>query len=268
MIRPAKELEGYEIAARDGTLGSVKDVYFDDQQWLVRYFVVKTGSWLNGRQVLLSAPQLHAGSVARALSTDATQEQVRNSPPVEADRPVSRQHEQALHDYFGWPYYWTVAPYAGAAVVPMPPSAAAPAASVFTGDVQVPPAVQTRPAVTEPREEHDPHLRSAREVRGYEIAASDGAIGQVEDLLLDDVTWELPYLLVDTRKWLPGRKVILSPQWVQAVRWRESHVAVNLSRDEIKHSPAYDSAAPVDQEYTDRLFAHYGRQRRTGAHLR
>jgi uncharacterized protein YrrD len=263
MIYQTKEFEGYEIKARDGVLGSVKDLYFDDQRWSIRYFIVATGSWLNDRRVLLPATRLAPPeSNARTLSIDATQEQVKNSPPIEWDRPVSRQHERALHDYFGWPYYWGVAPLAGGGIGTMAAVGATPVPPPSLGSDKAnashsPPANQA----SERHSEDDPHLRSVREVRGYHIAARDGAIGEVEDFLVEAAGWEVRYLLVDTRKWLPGRKVIVSPNWIRAVSWEQSQVAVDLSRDEIKNGPPYDPARPLTESYTDRLFAYYGTKR-------
>jgi sporulation protein YlmC with PRC-barrel domain len=263
MIHEAKQFEGYEISARDGVLGTVKDLYFDDQSWTLRYFVVATGTWLSGRQVLLSAPRLIAKPAgARTLAIDATQEQVRNSPSIDTDRPVSRQQEQAMHDHFGWPYYWGVAPFAGGGLSPMSTGMVVPIVPPTTGPkTQKASDMRTSTVESDQKEEEDPHLRSVREMRGYEIAANDGSIGQVEDFLVDDLNWEIRYLVIDTRKWLPGRKVLVAPAWIQSVRWINSEVVVDLLREQIKNGPEYDPMKPVTDDYTDRLYQHYGRTR-------
>ena len=262
MIYPFIELQNYEIKARDGVLGSVKDLYFDDEEWRVRYFIVETGSWLSGRRVLLPAARVTAVQDARRmLSVDATQEQVRNSPPVDADRPVSRQHEQRLHDSLGWPYYWNAGPAVGATFVPAPAVAAdiAPTPAAIASDSRD---RRTNTRVDDRRRNDDPHLRSVREVRGYRIGAEDGAMGEVEDVLIDDATWQVRYLVVDTRRWLPGRTVIIAPEWIQNIGWADKEVAVSLTRDEVKNSPPFDPSTPVSDAYTDRLLTHY-RPRRT-----
>ncbi|HTO02090.1 MAG TPA: PRC-barrel domain-containing protein [Opitutus sp.] len=262
MIHEAKHLEGYEIKARDGALGSVKDLYFDDQMWSVRYFVVATGSWLSGRKVLLSAPRLtFAGPGERQLSIDATQEQVRNSPSIDTDRPVSRQQEEAMHTYYGWPYYWGTAPFAGGGFGSM--------AMGNVGPMLVPPPADpeqqsARPQDTvaeERRSKQDSHLRSMHEVRGYRIAARDGSIGEIEDFLVDDIDWRIRFLVVDTRHWLPGRKVVVAPQWIQSVRWEHHDVTVDLSRGDIEQSPPYDPRQGITLNDADLVQRHYRRDR-------
>ncbi|MGQ9572218.1 MAG: PRC-barrel domain-containing protein [Dehalococcoidia bacterium] len=104
------------------------------------------------------------------------------------------------------------------------------------------------------RESEDPHLRSVKEVTGYHIQATDGEIGHVEDFILDDEDWVIRYMVVDTRNWLPGKKVLVAPGWVENIDWSESKVAVGLSREEIKDSPEYDPSAPVNREYEVRLY--------------
>lgn len=264
MIYAAKLLEGYHINARDGVLGTVKDIYFDDQSWAARYFVVATGSWLKGRQVLLSAVRLVADSeTPNTLSIDATQDQVRNSPPIETHQPVSRQQEQVLHDYFGWPYYWGVAPFAGTAMAPVPPTGMPPGTGTETGSAPEGAGnTRTESRGSQTSVDADPHLRSVREVRGYAIAASDGDIGHVEDFLLEDSTWEVRHLVVDTRNWLPGRKVLITPGSIRTIDWSRSDVSVHLTREQIKSAPEYDPTRPVTADYTDQLEAHYRALRR------
>ena len=261
MIHAARHLEGIEIKARDGALGSVKDLYFDDQMWSVRYFVVATGSWLSGRKVLLSAARLtFSGADERQLSIDATQEQVRNSPSIDTDRPVSRQQEEAMHTYYGWPYYWGTAPFAGGGFGSMAMGNVAP--------MVLPPAVEPEQSSDRPpdtpadeRSKHDSHLRSMHEVRGYRIAARDGSIGEVEDLLIDDADWHIRFLVIDTGKWLPGRKVVVAPQWIQSVRWEQRDVTVDLSRNDIEQSPPYDPRQGISHTDVDLLHRHYRRDR-------
>lgn len=266
MIYAAKQLEGYHINARDGVLGTVKDIYFDDESWAARYFVVETGSWLKGRQVLLSAVRLVADqAAAHTLSIDATQDQVRNSPPIESQPPVSRQQEQVLHDYFGWPYYWGVAPFAGAAMAPLSPPT--PAGTTPLGGPAAPSSdsAETRASSSRSAVEAgnaDQHLRSVRDLRGYAIAAQDGEIGHVDDVLLEDSTWEIRHFMVDTRNWLPGRKVLITPGSIRSLDWATSDVRVDLTRDQIKQAPEYDPAQPLSATYTDRLEAHYRALRR------
>ncbi len=242
MLRSAKGLRGYTVRASDGPIGKVHDVYFDDSTWTARYLVVDTGGWLSGRQVLLSPASCGVpDSEQKLVPVALTREQVENSPPVEADRPVSRQHEIELAAYYGWPDYWIGDPGFGPGAVYVPASAGA--------------------AEAAQRTKGDPHLRSTREVQGYHIQAPDGEIGHVEDFLIEDGAWAIRYLVVDTRNWLPGKRVLIAPQWVKEVNWAEMKVLVEVPRAAIRHSPAYDPSAPVTRDYESKLHEHYGRSK-------
>lgn len=265
MIRNAKTLENAELHARDGTIGKVKDFYFDDQEWRVRYLIIDTGSWLTGRSVLIASSAVSLGETADAvLNVDLTREQVRNSPDVDAAKPVSRQYEEQLHRHYAWPYYWR-GPYIGGGVggvdVPIAAPAAPTAVAVHAarnpssgraGEIR-----DQRGADAAAEAGADPQLRSVHAVRGYHIEAADGAIGHVEDVLLDDANWAVRYLIVDTRNWLPGKKVIIAPRQVRQISWLNSSVFVDLTRDAIKRSPEFDESRGVTADYTDRLEAHY-----------
>lgn len=239
MLRSLKDLEGYRISAKNGDIGKIHDFFFDDELWIVRYVVVDTGHWLPGRKVLL-APSvlLDPNWRERSFSVLLTQEEVKASPDIDADKPVSRQHEIELRTYYGWPFYWQGAgPVPGMLPPPMPPPP--PSASQKAGDL---------------------HLRSVRAVSGYDIEATDGDIGHADDFIADDETWAIRYLIVATRKWLPGRKVLISPQWlVGPISWSSKRVKIIMTRESIRNSPEYNPAAPVNREYEVRLYDYYGR---------
>jgi hypothetical protein len=239
MLRSLKKIEGYHIAATDGELGKVKDFYFDDAWWVVRYFVVDTGDWLPGRRVLISPLSIGEPDwEGKVLPASLTREQVENSPGIERDKPVSRQHEEQLSSYYGWDPYWGVGAYAGAGVPPVPYSP---------------------PEPRLPRLRGDPHLRSVREVSAYHIEAEDGEIGHVDDFIAQTGDWAIRYLVADTRNWLPGRKVLLSPTWAKEVVWSDGRVRVDLTREQVKNSPPFDPAQPVNRELETRLYDYYGR---------
>lgn len=252
MLRAASEVNGLSIAAVDGDIGSVKDLYFDDLTWTVRYLVVDTGSWLPGRQVLISPMSVRGPGLDR-IAVELTRDQVQNSPPVETDKPVDRQQEEALARYYSHRYYWE-GPYRwGLLAYPGMPPVPAPVASD--------PVVQEMLARERDRIEGDPALRSAKDVTGYYIAALDGEIGHVEDFLIDDEAWAIRYMVVDTRNWWPGKKVVVSPEWIKTVSWADSKVHVDLRQDEVKAAPAYDPSRTFDREHEDRLFEHHGRRK-------
>lgn len=240
MLRRVDSLRGRHLHASDGDIGYVDDLLFDDSDWRVRYLVADTSRWLPGRKVLLIPDVL--GSVSnedRVLSVDLTKEQVKASPKIDTDKPVSRQMEIDLFEYYGWSPYWGGGH--GGFTQPVMPD--------------VPADQQELSGATPPG---DPHLRSMRAVERYAIEATDGPIGHMEDFLVDDEAWAVRYLLVDTRKWLPGRRVILPPTQVARIDWQARVVAVNLSQEKIKNSPPFDTHEAIDREYEVKLYHHFG----------
>jgi hypothetical protein len=248
MLRSVKEIFGYVLSAEDGDMGRCKDFLFDELAWTIRYMVADTGRWLPGRKVLVSPIALGEPDWrTRRFPVQLTKKQIEEAPPLDEDAPVSRQYEIRWTRYYGWPYYWTGATPWGGADFPH---------ALF---------LQRQPAEAEEEEksfdEADPYLRSVKEVTGYHIQATDEEIGHVEDFILDDEPWTLRYMVVDTRNWLPGRKVLVSPLWIDSVDWAETKVFVDLDSDRIKSSPKYDPSVPVNREYEVRLYDFYGRPR-------
>ncbi|MBU0491622.1 MAG: PRC-barrel domain-containing protein [Chloroflexi bacterium] len=232
---------GFTVLALDGTAGTVDDFYLDDEKWVIRYLVVNTGSELDGRRVLIAPAALDAPHWAdRELPLTLTKKQVENSPNIDLDKPVSRQHQVALHDYYGWDYYWMSNPL-GAPIMPLVPMELA----------------EEQQDAAKP-EHGDPHLQSVRAVVGYHIHATDGMIGHMQDLFIDEENWSIRYLLVATHDWLPGKKVLVDPQWIDRVSWAEHKVYVKQSRQQIKDSPAYDPAGPPSRDYESQLYQYYG----------
>jgi uncharacterized protein YrrD len=239
VLRSIISLRGFGIGARDGEIGKVHSFLFDDRSWAVRYLVADTGGWLHGRKVLIAATALERPDWhARVFPVELTKEQVRNAPDIDTDRPVSRQHEAELHKYYNWAPYWGTG--YGAAVFTVPPAQ----------EEQEPP---------ENAAEGNPNLRSTREVIGYRIHATDGQIGHVEDFIISDEDWVIRYIVVDTRNWLPGRSVLVSPEWVRDISWEEQEVWVGVSKETIEDSPPFDPSAPVNREYEVQMYDYYGR---------
>lgn len=240
MLRSTKGIIGYRIEAADAGFGKVADFYFDDETWTIRYLVVDTGKWLPGRLVLISPAEVgEADWMGEILPVSLTKQQVEDSPGIRSDLPVSRQQEAELAKYYRWVPYWEPASLSvGGAAAPMPAAGAPPA---------------------EQKSQGDPHLRSVKEVTGYHIAAADDDIGHVEDFIAETDGWVIRYMVVDTRNWLPGRKVLVSPGWIERVDWADKRVHVDLTTDQVKASPEFDPGAPVNREYEIRLYDYYGR---------
>jgi hypothetical protein len=244
MLRSLKAIHGYTVLAKDGDMGTVHDFYFHDATWIIRYLVVDTGHWLPGRKVLITT-----GSLGKPNWTEftfpvaLTREQVERSPDIDTDQPVSRQQETELHAYYGWPFYWTEPgtgiwpPFASPAPMPLPPV----------------------PAQPQSKQHGDVHLRSQRELLGYHIHGSDGVVGHLEDIIADDTRWTIRYMVVDSGKWLPAKKVLLAPQWLSEIRYAEREVHVAQTREKILSCPEFLPGAPVNREYEERLYDYYGR---------
>lgn len=241
MLRSAKDLHGYTLHAIDGNIGHVDEFYFDDETWTVRYFVVDTGHWLPGRSFLIGAPAIHhADWGTRELHTNLMREQIEKSPDSGTHRPLSRRWEAHYHAYYEWPVYWAGAALGGLAAYP----------SLL--------AEKEPEVLLEESSDEDSHLQSSSDVAGYQIHATDGDIGHVADFIVDDENWAIRYLVIDTGAWWPGKKVLLSPAWIEAVKWSEAKVYTPLTREAIQSSPAYDARYPITRDYEVQLFAHYG----------
>lgn len=270
MLRSISGLEGFTIGATDGTIGQVEDFYFDDRSWTVRYLVVDTGGWLSGRKVLISPISIrHLDWPNETVHVALTKSQVENSPSPETDQPVSRQREMEYYRYYGYPYYWE-GPYRwGGASWPSGVLAGTPVDAArgpgAAGGVTPGTPAQTEHEAPwwglEVHEEANPHLHSTSEVTEYYIHASDGDIGHVEDFLVDEDAWAIRYAVADTRNWWPGKKVLVSPEWISRVDWREAKVFVDMTREQFKNSPEYDPSGPVERDYESRLYEHYRRPR-------
>jgi len=243
MLRSIKYMTGYNIRATDGYIGVASDFYFDDLRWDIRYLIVDPGAWLSNRQVLISPLAVESLNwETSTISVSLTKAQVEDSPPVETNKPVSRQQEAELHTYYKWPFYWAIPGFV----------------NEDTSGQEENAENKTREEAEEDRED-DPHLRSTEEVTGYHIQARDGAIGHVEDFIVDTETWNLNFMVVDTHNLLPGRKVLLAPSWIERVSWAGSEVQVDLTQESIQNSPEYDPAEPVNREYKQKLYDYYGR---------
>ena len=259
MLRNLKDLEKCVIGATDGDIGQVKDLYFDDHAWAIRYLIVDTGSWLSGRKVLISPISIQKTDwPAHRLAAAITQDQVRNSPAIDTEKPVSRQHEEQYLGYYGYATYWGGPGMWGRGMMPM---------AMYPGYAALPGSAAERERVIEEgakaeRARHrddDPNLRSCTAVVGYHIHATDGEVGHVEGFLIDDETWAIRYLVVNTSNWWLGHKVLVAAQWVEGVHWSDRTVTVDLSREAVKTAPPYEPSVELDRQRETGLFAHYGR---------
>jgi hypothetical protein len=232
MLRSLDDLEGYPIEATNGAIGQVTDFLFDDESWVIRYIVVQTGEWLSNRKVLISRIAVGQPTWSyRTLRVPMTTDQVRNCPNIDTHKPVSRQYELSGRGNVG------------------------------TG-VEPHTVAEDRARLEREVDQHrndDPHLRSTNAVMHYHIKAIDGDIGHVQGLLLEEDTWAIRYLIVDTSNWWLGHTVLIAPQWIQGVSWSDRAVSINLTQEAIKGSPPYDSARSLQRHEEARLHNHYRR---------
>jgi sporulation protein YlmC with PRC-barrel domain len=239
MLRSVNEILGYSIKTKDEEVGKVSNFYFDDERWTIRYLIADTGSWLPGKQVLISP----AGFYGKPDWENKTfsvvfrnKEQIKECPDIDTTKPVSRQKELEYINYFGWPAYWDLEAQQMITPIVTPPQIAG-----------------------QNKEERDTHLRSVKEVKGYHIHAKDGEIGHVDDFIIDDEKWDIRFIVVATRNILPGKKVLIPTMWVQKVSWKDSQVFVGLIKENIEKSPPFDPSAPVNSEDEGKLYDYYGR---------
>lgn len=254
MLCSIKHIHNAIIAARDGDIGHVREVLFDDAHWVIRHIVVDSGGWLSGRRVLISPHAVERiDAEHKRLVVALTKQQIEDAPDIDTDKPVSRQHETALYDYYGYPYWWAGAGIWGAAAYPM--AGASLAVPRPAPDDEVTRELRERQQAE--RDAADPRLRSSAEVSGYHIEAKDGSIGHIEDFLFDDGSWRIEHVEVDTRNWLPGRHVLIAPQWIQRIDWGDRKVHVKVSREAVKSSPPYEGASRTSEESIRQMQRHF-----------
>jgi sporulation protein YlmC with PRC-barrel domain len=221
MERNLHSLIGESIGATNGEIGKVEDFYFEDDTWTIRYLVVKTGAGMSGRKVLISPNAFPKHAWASGMfRANLTREQVRNSPDIDSDKPVSRQQEAELANYYPWQPYWGSGYYAG---------------GVY-GIIE-PEGVKNSTA--------DLHLRSCRTVTGYHVHASDGEIGHVNDFIMDDETWQIVYVVVDTHNWIGSKKVLVAVRHIKEVQWANSTVVADVTIDVIKNGVSADKSGTL-----------------------
>ncbi len=246
MQRNINNLIGFTISAKDGKLGKVSGFYFDDLTWSIRYLVVKTGNWMSERKVLI--PHAALGGTdwkKKTFQVNLTMEQVSKSPDIDTEKTVFRQHEIELFNHYALPAYWGNGFYAGP-----------------IGMVPLTPGIEMKKEGdnSDQKGEGDTHLRSAKKVSGYHIHATDGEIGHVEDFIIDDKTWAIRYLIIDTKNWWPGKKVLVSPKWIDRISWSERKAFIKLSREAIKQSPEFSEESLLTRDYESALHRHYNRK--------
>jgi uncharacterized protein YrrD len=225
MLQNIKQLYGNKLAADDGDIGHVKDFYFDDESWVVRYLVADTGSWLMGRLVLLTP---HAfGKLdqnEKTLHVKLHKKKIQDSPSIESHKPVSRQYETDYYAYYGWPAYWDGSAMWGIGGYP----------------VILPPSKKEMELQKKFHHRDDKHLRSMQEVIGYNIQSVDGEIGHVSSFLVDDRSWAIHELVIETGHWFSGKEILIPTGKVKRISYEEAKVFVSLTKADIQQTAEND----------------------------
>jgi uncharacterized protein YrrD len=235
MQRNINSMIGFNLGTIDGEIGKVKDLYLDDNAWIIRYLIVKTGSWLFGREVLISPEAVMKNSWKQeTFPVSLTKEQIRTSPDIDTDKPVSRQQEIELYGHYPWQPYWGSGFYAGG-----------------LWDAPNPSSVIDEKIINSPDDEgriadENHHLRSTKEVTGYNIHATDGEIGNIKDFIIDDQSWRLLYMVVNLHNWLGGKKVLIDVHHIKEVQWHKSKIVIDMTVDAIKDCTIYQESKFIE----------------------
>lgn len=222
MLRDLLKIKNCVVQGTDGIIGTVADVYFNDQTWNIHYLAADTGNWLQGRHGLiaiesLTDPKRDVGSFPALIS----RAQVEAAPKFEIEKPFSWQKEREICNYYKWNTYYPV-------------------------DERE---LTSFPGI----------LTSANGLKDFSLLATDGEIGKVVNFIIDDMDWTVRYLVVDTAKWLAGKHVLISPWWNKSIDWADRQIVLDLNQEQIEQSPEYDPMAPIERVYEIELYKHYGK---------
>ena len=248
MFAGLRDIKRFTIAATDGDIGVSKDFLFDDRGWTVRYMYVDTNKWLPlGEKVLITPVALREiDSEEEKIHVALSKQQVKDSPSIDEDKPVSLEYEELLFSYLGYGYYWTGPGAWGEYANPTA------LAHLDLDQRNVANELDAQEQIDSGS--HANHLRSVDELHGYEVKALDGTIGQVHDLILDTTNWEIPLIVLDTNKWLPGgKKVFIAPKHIKSINWLEQDVICTLKVEEIEHCPECDHDRLNEPGYLDSI---------------
>ncbi len=244
MLYNANDLRGFKLEALDGDIGQCEDFLFDDEHWTIRYMDARAGNWFTGTRVLISPVALREPDwEGQRFPVNLSREQIKDSPAITEDQPISRRYEASYYQYYGYGYYWLGNDVWGAGASPY----------LLQDDVL---AQQIEP----PQPEGDKHLRSLKEVTDYSVTIDDERIGKVDGFLVEDSTWALRYLIADTGKWLSHHRVVLPPSLIKEISWADHAVALNVSKEALEQAPAYDDNGPLTREYEQQYYQHFGKR--------
>ncbi|MCL2690479.1 MAG: hypothetical protein FWE57_11630 [Chitinispirillia bacterium] len=291
MLRKAKDCIGFSVEAIDGFIGTLSDIYFDDYEWSVRYFVVDVNSGTDTIKTLISP--LSVGKIdweKRTLPISLTKKRINASPQqAQVDLPISRQYEIALRRYYEWPVYWGQSEFLDTPSVkklPSPPRIPndEDASEINESEPQL--GDEERYENPDDEEEDGPMLsigrepddgeivdlefsnaeqegtynaalRSFNEILGYHIESDQGEAGILDDLIIDDEEWICRYLSINLGLSSKDKSVLLTLHWIADIDWGMSRIHITLSQSYLQNSPPYNNALEVSKDYEKKLFDYY-----------
>ena len=243
----AKKLFDLKVQASDGELGKVNDALIDERSWMLRYLVAETGGWLFGRKVLISPVAFSEPDASGGLlPVHMTKDEVKDSPEITVDPPLSRDQETRYHDHYRWPYYWGGGgiPGGGLGYIGVAPEAA------FVGDTSVGPDISPLPA-----EDRDPSLRSAKTLIGYDLAIGQDKVAKIEDVVLDTERWSVAWV-VGTLNEGDGQRLLLPVEIVQ-LQDVDQPVLLDTRQESLSSAPRYDESVEDDAAFYESVSKHY-----------
>ncbi|PSL50806.1 PRC-barrel domain protein [Salsuginibacillus halophilus] len=250
MLFEAKKLRNFGVITSDGELGKIDDVYMDEDQWVIRYLVVNRKPLLPGGKVLVSPIAVERMDInGQTIHLNVTKEELEEAPGKEEAEPITRKKELELHHHFGYGYYWPAQGMWGSFPYPHQLRVEAPH--------------HQRPQ--ELPNEEEIKVRSLKEMTGdwsgYDVEGSDGDIGTIDDVIVEDDTWNIRYISVDTGRLFSTGHAVLSSSWILHTEDEEKKVRVKMARHEVQAAPEYVPGQPLDREFEERLFDHYDQEK-------
>ena len=228
MLQSLKQAYSIRLGATDGSLGHVKDFYFDDHTWTVRYVVIDTGTWLSRRKVLITPHSLGRLELNKGvLNVNLTRKQLEDSPTIDLHKPVSRQFEEDYVKYFGIPSYWL-----GDSATGMTEANVEASAQGLLTAANI-------PSGTPAPARNEPLLRSTLAVQGYHLNTTEGIVGHICDFMFDPDEWIIRQLVIKTGLRLSGPEVLVSATTIFQISYSESSAFTNLSESEVLKSPVH-----------------------------
>ncbi len=243
MLVRLKDLTKSKIQGIDDQIGGIKDVYFDDRYWTIRYIVADTQPWLPLSDKILISPiaLISFDDKERELKVSLSKESIKDQPKLDDHETVSREFEKLYFDYFGYGYYWQGVEMWGEYSQPT---------FLFKRNML------SYDSVDNNEIEQNNSLRSANEILHYGIEETDGKTGHVEDFIWDTESWSLRFLVIDTRDWFPGgKKVLVSPCQLSDMSWQDNSIKCNIDIEHLKACPEFEADKLNNADYIEKVRA-------------